>query len=427
MAVPRRQGAAQPAARNDAKQLKQAHVFLRHGARTPVFVLNEDDESVSTRVWRGKCAHVNVPPGIEGAHVLPRVPGMPHEARMRVTDLDGSAPRPSSLVDSFQLYPTYGDCRAGQLTDLGAEQSAALGRVLKGRYGTLVATALKRPNGLYLRSSNVGRCMATLAFVLGEMDLDEAALPPVRTAHAHSEILYPNHHCLLTNQLLKAAAADWKANPSAEARALQRDLKARLPRSAYDALRLDQFNFVRVRDFFSTYRAHGLAVPWDVPAEVCDRAERLGSMQVARYLYHEHASLREVAAEVGVGALLGVVANSVLGSPNAASRNERAVVSLISGHDTTLMPVMSVFGWDGQSWPGFCYWVALELWGSGDDNDEDDEVRVVYNGDVVRVLSLDEFRALALPLVPADWKQACLQTRTDLPALPPGENRGDHW
>jgi hypothetical protein len=158
----------QPSSPAAGLKLKQAHVVFRHGARTPVFYLPGLD-SIKVEQFRGKCSHVNIPPGLAGAYVLPPVDDKPREARMNVTGLDGASPRPHPVVDSHQLRPVFGECRAGQLTDLGAEQSAALGRELKARYGDLMAMALERENGLFIRSSNVARCIATMGFVLGAM------------------------------------------------------------------------------------------------------------------------------------------------------------------------------------------------------------------------------------------------------------------
>jgi hypothetical protein len=149
----------------------------------------------------------------------------------------------------------------------------------------------------------------------------------------------------------------------------------------------------------------------------------VGSLQVARYLYHGHAELGDVSAKVGVGALLGVIANALL----PADAAPRPIVSLISGHDTTLMPLMSVFAWDGTTWPDFCAYIAVELWGSQDDAPNQDEVRIVYSGKVVRVLTPKEFASLVTPLIPKDWAHACLQERADLPNVHGMDKRGDHW
>ena len=190
----------------ETKTLIQAHVILRHGARTPVFYT--PDLQVNLKGWAGKCSHVNIPPGIESAHILPTDGNKPKEANMNVLHHDGKQARPFSGVDAHQLVAVFGECRQGQLTDKGAEEAMSLGKELKKRYYSIYSKALEE-NRLWVRTTNVARCVATLSFVLGEFQSNKQIPLTVFTAPHLEEFLYPNGTCDLTSQLMKAASLDW--------------------------------------------------------------------------------------------------------------------------------------------------------------------------------------------------------------------------
>lgn len=358
-------------------------------------------------------------------------------------DLDGKGPRPKSDVDSSQLLQVYAECRSGQLTDLGAEQSAALGKTLKARYGEL-ANRARQHDRLWIRTSNVARCVATLDYVLGEMfekeaneakameqvlDGGEVSMGVVRddnhapfialTTPNTLEWLYPNtQSCLLMAQLMNAAQEDWRANPPPEVKEIAERLRELLPASAYKALRVDTNNFVRVRDYLVSYEAHGLPLPWiSKQPDLVKKVEDVGSIQIARYLYHADDKMSTVSARAGVGNLLKIISSAILRPTDTTP-----VMSIVSAHDTTLMPILSVFrAWDGKSWPGFCSWVAFELY-------SDDTVDMVFDGKVVKSYTLEEFEMVSEQLAPKDgksWNDFCADLHPTLSTKV--HNRGDHW
>lgn len=237
--------------KKESKKLIQAHIILRHGARTPVFYTPE--LKVNLKGWAGKCSHVNTPPGISSPHILPLDANKPKEANLHVVHHDGIQARPFSGVDAHQLVAVFGECRQGQLTDKGAEEAMALGRELRAKYYSIYARALSEDR-IWIRTTNLARCVATLSFVLGEFQ-DNKQLPlKVFTAPHLEEFLYPNGSCDLTSQLMKAASLDWHVNPDADAVELNEKLKKLLPEKVYDALKLKSFNFIRIRDFIVSYR-----------------------------------------------------------------------------------------------------------------------------------------------------------------------------
>ena len=409
----------------EAPRLLQTHIVFRHGARTPVFWDNSI-EGLDASAFRGKCEAVNLPPGVAGSHAYPLIF---KAAQLDVRDVNGvRLRRPRSVVDAFQLQAIYAECRAGQLTTKGVEQSAKLGQELKARYGPIAQQARKE-NKLWVRTSNVARCVATLQFVLGEFFFEEDAKNSdeeeeqafvTLTSPNQTEWLYPNNNCSLMAQLMFAARQDWSRDPGPEARAVVEKLRNRLSEQTFKAMKLDGFNFVRIRDYLVSYEEHGLPRPWiDDDDELVKQVERLGAEQIARYLYHDNDDMSTVSARAGVGNLLKIIFNAVLHPGNTTAR-----VSIVSAHDTTLIPILSACrAWDGV-WPGFCSWIAFELW-------SDDLVRLVFNGKVARTYSLKEFEALAERLAPKDgepWEEYCKQSHPSIPPLEPSKGGpGDHF
>jgi hypothetical protein len=420
------------------KKLIQAHVVFRHGARTPVFYADGIVSKEMAELFKGKCENVNGPPGIYPGDVLPkRNHGDQKEPRARaliLKDLDGGK-RPPSEVDRFQLTKVYGECRAGQLTDLGAEQSMKLGQTLYSQYKDLFHQVRSKDGGLFLRTSNVARCVATLAYVLGEFEIEDDAELQVLTAHNHVETLYPNSRCALTALLFDAAKLDWSKNPTEEAIVTARTLRDKLPTSVAEKLRTDGYNFIRIRDYLVAYETHGLPLPWiDNDPELVKRVERIGAMQIARYLYHD-THLSDASSKAGIGQLLLVLTDMM------KSKDEK--MSLISAHDTTLMPLLSACRvWDGISWPEFCSYITLEVWG----NDKDDAnlnqaemlnqrtVRVIFDGKLLLETSLRDFLNRIQPVLPDPKSDPCSihGTGVQLPILPDSYGKQsveikDHW
>lgn len=102
-----------------SSKLRQVHIIFRHGARTPVFEC-PGFENISFNV----CSKINQPPGTS----FDSPPGLAKRGvsfvQLNVTDLEGKSPRPFSVVDKLQSEVVLkgGECRLGQLTELGALQ-----------------------------------------------------------------------------------------------------------------------------------------------------------------------------------------------------------------------------------------------------------------------------------------------------------------
>ena len=407
-------------------KLVSAHVVFRHGARTPVFVC-PGLEGVEWPVCRG----VNGPPAVAGDG-LPALPGVTF-AQLHTTDITGNGKRPHSTADARQAgtWELKGGCRAGQLTDLGATQAAALGRELRRRYGVLLDPAGSTVDA---RSTNVARCVATLSAVLGAMLPEARGAIDVRIQSSKLEDLTPNvGACPRMAELMSANRSRWVGGGAGEgAAAFAGELEAALDNDAQaEALGLRELNFVRLRDWVVALEAHGLPVPFRLSELQVDTLDVLGARQVAAYMgWRTEGELPAVKA--GIGHLL----QSIAGDFSAAERRLR----LTSAHDTTVLPLLIALGIYDGLWPPFCANVAIELWEDQSRSEvslreamtrkarERFLVRVVYNGEEATRMSLPRFVDFVKSRQPdRSWEHECHKYGSgERPgaAAPAG---GSHW
>jgi hypothetical protein len=280
----------------------------------------------------------------------------------------------------------------------------------------------------------------------------------------------------------------------------------------------DQGNFIPAKDLATSLLAHGLPLPpglASVPG-VSDRLTALAGKQIGAYVREAPREAKEAAgggaggavgngggggddsggcgggvdrsARLGIGRLLGEALDGLAFDAEvyAAARplqetaasgtvGRGATLRLVSGHDTTLVPLLSALGaYDGR-WPPYSSFVSFELWDLGDGNTPPSPpspegreegldggsnlaVRVVFNGAPVRLpglapllegggeagatsgatggkvsgeagaaagplYALSAVRALVAPLVPQDRGAEC----TPIKALPTMVGGGDKF
>ncbi|ELU12450.1 hypothetical protein CAPTEDRAFT_222428 [Capitella teleta] len=129
--------------------LKGLVVFFRHGARTPLrHLVGIEEANYDKNFFDGVVPHAEVP--------------------VYVQSLDGGE-RPSCRIQQKYLQHEFkGGMEAGKLTKLGKEQAYVLGRRLRQKYGEdmqfLPAEFI--PEDIYLRSTNIQRCVESLQAAL---------------------------------------------------------------------------------------------------------------------------------------------------------------------------------------------------------------------------------------------------------------------
>lgn len=402
----------------DGYQLVHADVFFRHGARAPV--------------------HLNFP-GLNGVawddcnarasrHMMHR--------GARVTSLSGGPPPASKVDEMQQSFTLPGGCRQGELTTTGVHQAHALGGALRARYGSLLAARSDGAGGgasaIEVRSTNVSRCIATARAVLGGLLPDDASAIAIRTVPNASEDLTPApRRCGRLAELWDEARREWtrhanathplSASTTARLRALMGDEAAR-------EYGFENGRWVPLKDVLTSVGALPSAkghVPFAIPSDLVADVDALGAAQAA-HLMGEGRSLqyKHEISRISLGAALQRLLSRLEGAAAADPSVPR--LSLTSGHDTTILPLLTSLNlWDGF-WPPFTAAVSFELWmprasaaagGRSSSETRPPIVRVLYSpGDGVTVgggfrelvrWHLPHFAAMTAPLAPADITAEC--------------------
>jgi Histidine phosphatase superfamily (branch 2) len=135
-----------------------------------------------------------------------------------------------------------------------------------------------------------------------------------------------------------------------------------------------------------------------------DRFQRLYEYGVQKYTYNLKANQAEY-AKLGMGPLWYEIIQqwrSVMSlvpvaddnsSDNSDAHDRIPKLHIISGHDTTIMPLLAALDpnlWPDSEWPSYASLLVMELWHQPDDNDPDNDTnggsfqfRLVYNGRVL--------------------------------------------
>ena len=316
-------------------RLKKVQIVFRHGARTPVWTIDHDEE------WDA-CDKVNASTPL-GAGCALRMQGVGKIQPLHLTDLTGTGPRPYSGVDARQMGEVLkGGCRRGQLTDLGAKQAAELGASLHRRYEGYLRNEDGKGPKVSARTTNVARCVSTLQFVLGSFMPNTDTIVPTATTSHSKEYLTPNtRSCARMRALFAEGMARWQASSQdlAEAENVRRELREKLPQHVLEEapLGLEKYNFVRIRDHLMCVGKKTDSItrtlPWGISKELFQRIDDLAALQVATYIGYN--GRKEEGVRVGIGKFLGEIVDGAQVTPDEDS--SRVHFHFISGHDTTIL------------------------------------------------------------------------------------------
>ncbi|GAB5360166.1 hypothetical protein AAMO2058_000604300 [Amorphochlora amoebiformis] len=347
-------------------ELVQVQVLFRHGARTTVYPYPKD----MTTCWNlcgsdiRTVAYKVVGPG-EGKEVPPLVRGAKY-GRNRMLK---------------------GGCYSGQLTDLGKLQARQLGLKLGSRYSGLVEMISKDPSLLYVRSTNYPRTQETAAHVLtGLLPSNWSLLTPIHTVHFDEEYLVANQTaCPRLSEFLKEGKRMYAKVAPSELVRIRLELENKLGEEGIKKLKLHPtskwkgMNLMPTRDILRCMSTHGMELPEWGSYNLANETQRLAGKQIAYLLQHDGKN-QEVTNEItrlGIGRFLGKVCESmeqrvsdleegsdVAKGFSSSKAKVAPVLSLYSGHDTSMLPVLISYQLYHGDWPTYCSSVAWELYRS---------------------------------------------------------------
>uniref|UniRef100_A0A383VZ21 Uncharacterized protein n=1 Tax=Tetradesmus obliquus TaxID=3088 RepID=A0A383VZ21_TETOB len=327
----------------------------RHGARTPL--------TDASYLWEGQEWNV-------GGPAYKAVP-------LQLFDVNGGPAGPNEHDQKQVSTKLAGGTSKGELTKLGQLQALELGYWLRQQYidtyGFLPASL--KPGVVAARTTNFSRTRATLAGVLTGLYPGVTQPIPVTTSGDLDEILYADtKRCPHLKVLMQASEAMLKASWESPSRAqgikqLQQQLTQllNLPEGAWDK----RWMMSDVHDAFTSLAAHGKALPHGLTEEMKEAVDRLATEEISAFICpalvdeHGHAVLR-----LSMGRLLDILlANMETAAAAAAgqagsssSSSSHAKLMMFSGHDSTIMPLLTALGCDLQRWPPYISNLVFELW-----------------------------------------------------------------
>ncbi|KAK4538737.1 hypothetical protein CDCA_CDCA20G4762 [Cyanidium caldarium] len=255
----------------------------------------------------------------------------------------------------------------GELTLYGAHRQYQLGQHMRAEYGQVIPQRYQ-VREVYIRSSNINRAlMSAYAQAAGLFAADEAytrgdeqrpgGLPGGwQAVPIHSDAIEHDHVMLPANGCPRWEALQRARQQSSEWAAQEREHAEFLDRLGRDVLGLSRpATLADADNAFDVWQcddAEGIVLPANVTAAVRQQVERLYQwLFIGMYRGTEQARLS--------GGSLAHQLLTLLQQRAAGQRFER--FALFSGHDTTLLALLSVLGALPKASPSFNATVILEL------------------------------------------------------------------
>jgi len=337
--------------------LKLVQVVFRHGARTP---LSKNYWPELVDQW-DMCGQLFEP-----------VP-------VNVIDESG-AERPVSQHDAKQRATKLpGGCHKGELTREGQRQARVFGRWLKDRYtSSFNFLPEEYVDGLlYCRTTNYARTVATLQGVLTGLFPDIKKPVTAHTTEEMDEILYGNAaSCNRLKDIIKNAAfIEKEAILPPETLALQKRVQEALGLPPNTAIK-----FLDLHDTMTTMLTHNKPIPEGLrDAQVLKQIEDQATARFMKFIVGDVAKEEDSGngkgnkenkqkpseiLRLGMGRLMHFIVKrmeeTATRSPN--EETEAPKFYLLSGHDSTIMPLLAALGVEIDHWPHYLSNLVFELW-----------------------------------------------------------------
>ncbi|KAJ2682643.1 hypothetical protein IWW39_005908 [Coemansia spiralis] len=282
---------------------------------------------------------------------------------------------------------TADTCAFGQLTDVGRESLTSLGVHMRALYMDALGflPAMPRPgdgNGptedLYLRTTSYTRAFESLQHALGGMYPNLPANSPLFRINVRPrsiDNLYPDYHCKIIGRLHAESSTESIALFAEDHAALHKDiLQVPSLQEAFEAKLKSKAGYTSlyVWDTVSSMRSHGLPLPKEIDDELIARVSNISAVE---YLHPTMSSTQ--LARLEIGPLVRELADNVVCAIEAdrgieAGKTRPPKMSIYSGHDTTIGPLLAILGDDlagspslttsaTPMWPPFSSSLRIEL------------------------------------------------------------------
>eukprot|EP01090_Pellita_catalonica_P013206 TRINITY_DN306_c0_g1_i1.p1 TRINITY_DN306_c0_g1~~TRINITY_DN306_c0_g1_i1.p1 ORF type:complete len:440 (-),score=43.33 TRINITY_DN306_c0_g1_i1:23-1342(-) len=315
-----------------------------------------------------------------------------------------------------------GNCRSGQLTEIGAKQMSELGQKLRHRYIDSLAQPLLQDTfnrqHIYLRSTHFDRTIESLQSIIygvyppGKRQPGEVI--KINLREDRTENMYPRTTCARYAQLGKAKleSSEWKSHEDQNA-----EMRAQLQK----ILGRNFSTWTGLNSTFTSTIAHNLPLPLGISQRHLDHIEN-----EADYFFGRIYAGAE-SARLGIGRFLGDIIQKI--EEMEERRQDGVRFAIFSGHDSTLGPLLSAYNVNDGKHPPMAAFVTFELLQESDGEAGGKLwVRMLYNDtdlalegskeqtvwfananryEKMRLLSLEEFKAMTQIMIPNDYEMEC--------------------
>uniref|UniRef100_A0A8C3WMN9 Lysophosphatidic acid phosphatase type 6 n=1 Tax=Catagonus wagneri TaxID=51154 RepID=A0A8C3WMN9_9CETA len=316
-------------------ELKMVQVVFRHGARSPLKPLPQEEQVE----WKPQL--LEVPPQTRFDYT--------------VTNLAGG-PKPHSPFDSRYHETTLkGGMFAGQLTKVGMQQMFALGERLRKKYveDTPFLSPTFNPVEVFIRSTNIYRNLeSTRCLLAGLFQRQKEGPIVIHTDEASSEVLYPNYqNCWNLQERARGRRQSLALQPG-----ISEDLEK--VKEGMGITSGDGVDFLILFDNVAAEQVHSL------PS--CPTLRRFARMierrAVDTVLYILQSEDRK-RLQMAVGPFLHILESNLLKATDPATPpGKTRKLYLYAAHDVTLMPVLMALGIFDHKWPPFAVDLTMELY-----------------------------------------------------------------
>ncbi|CAN0217812.1 unnamed protein product, partial [Ectocarpus sp. 6 AP-2014] len=350
----------------DDVELLQVHAMIRHGARGPY---------TKPRCWEGYAESWDC--------------NVTEVVSPSLSADDGGVGATGLFRKLYDAYPSdnalSGTCMAGQLLDEGYEQEQANGRHLRDAYlcgnpsclaaANATAKQLQDSGALYLRSDDEQRTVMSGQILTASMLNVSGAVLDWHTGDDQYDYLAPNlETCPRLGELSGEALNDpsWiEVTSSWENTALNESMT-----SVWE----QEVVWWDVLDCLMTTACTGRELPEELTDEVFAAAVDFSTQTMV-----QEASFNDAAyGKLAMAKLTREIRERMAGAMNGTSPLK---FILLSGHDTTFIPLMAAVApsaWDG-TWPRYATLASIELLRIGGGGSESG-----YNGQVLRLEGCDQ-------------------------------------
>ncbi|XP_043312631.1 lysophosphatidic acid phosphatase type 6 [Cervus canadensis] len=317
-------------------ELKMVQVVFRHGARSPLKPLPQEDQQVE---WKPQL--IEVPPQTQLDYT--------------VTNLAGG-PKPHSPFDSQYRETTLkGGMFAGQLTKVGMEQMFALGERLRKNYVEDIPflSPTFNPLEVFIRSTNIYRNLeSTRCLLAGLFQRQKEGPVVIHTDEASSEVLYPNYqYCWNLQKRTRGRRQAASLQPG-----ISEDLKK--VKEGMGIASSDEVDFLVLLDNMAAEQVHKLPscptlkrFAWMIEQRAVDTASYILQWEDREGL------------QMAVGPFLHILESNLLKVVDPATPPSKTrKLYLYAAHDVTLMPLLMTLGIFDHKWPPFAVDLTMELY-----------------------------------------------------------------